>query len=1482
MKQHPFQARRSQTVWVIVALAAIIVAATLWSPGVSRAQGGSGCSDGAAVADPSNNAGLVSDCQTLLEAKDTLDEDGVLNWSADLPIGEWDGVTTGGSPTRITFLNVAALDLSGTIPAALGNLAGLDTLYLQINRLRGGIPVELGNLSNLQVLHLTSNRLTGQIPPELGNLTSLTWLDIMFNRLTGEIPEELGQLSGLERLRLNGNSLTGAIPSRLGDLAQLHTLRLEHNELSGSIPGTLGDLSALEMLILSYNQLTGDLPSELGRLSALIRLDINDNMLTGCIPAELAKNTALYIYSDGLRSCATAPPARVNKSSITFTPIHVSGSGDSVTIAWTDPEIGGTEVDGYRIRYQAGSPFPTWTEWITIDDAAGLSYSDVDGEHPTFTFSDYIGYYRYRFQIAAFNSVGQGKWSGSKELAPSRELPDCVLAAYRHEPDASVFLDDCEPPRITGYHISSEPLEGDTYQPGEILEITYAFNEAVTLYPGPEPHVTFAAPGNRHPRAIYDAERSREAGPDRMVFTWLVPDGIDGGIWVGPNSPGHQFSIGDFDGNALAPREQGYGRQATIGRKDGNPVMRWGGFSNRPINGSYYQPGEDIEVTTRWDRPVRVDADNPAWVHIVITDKVSGTPRADYNQKLSEAAGMDELVFTYTVQPGDSDDDGIWIGASNNSDYRSLKNSAGITDYSGRSPSNWWPTDQRGHDVDDSPPPHITDIYITSKPVSGDRYQPGEEMEIQTVASKPVRVARGLGPHLVAEVGRGHGQFEYDAEATLNLTPNRMAFTWTVYDGSEDDDGITLDLSIFHNANATFDYSGNAISTLLPVPNFGDNARKVGDAGAPSIIDVDFSSRPMLGGQYQPGEVVEITLTADEPVLVAGDNLPYVQLRVADRYPRATYSAARTAAKSKANQLVFTWTVQDGFQDNDEFLIAPDYFRNTVGVTDWSDNAIDATLPGYWGNDTRHKVGDLGPPLITNIAVTSTPASGDTYGAGETIEIALTATESIDVSNNSQPRLVIEVGQNYPSARYDAARSRNAGANKLVFTLDLQDYFEDENGILLGPTSLRDARGVLDGSGNRVNANLQKYWFLGDAKVRRAPTYDYDNDNDGLIGVSSLAQLNAIRWDLDGNGSADEGSNDADYSAAYPSPTAGVGCPSAGCSGYELTVALDFDTNGNGSTDAGDDYWNDGTGWVPIGTYPNGFTATFDGSHHTISNLFINRRSTNHLGLFGYVDTDSTIRNVGLVAVDVSGHSGSYVGGLVGRNHQGNITNSFVAGQVGGFERIGGLVGRNFGGTIFRSYSVVTVTGSNAVGGLVGHNWLGTIGASYSGGDVSGAIYIGGLVGWHDNDDIIASYVTGNVIGTDHHVGGLVGYFDGGTLLDSYATGSVSGGADNVGGLAGVSNGTITRSYWDTDATGQSTSDGGSGYFTNQLQAPTDYVGIYVGWNVDYDNADEDDDTSTGVDRPWDFGSSEQYPALRVDFNGDGAMTWPEFGNQRP
>ena len=47
------------------------------------------------------------------------------------------------------------------------------------------------------------------------------------------------------------------------------------------------------------------------------------------------------------------------------------------------------------------------------------------------------------------------------------------------------------------------------------------------------------------------------------------------------------------------------------------------------------------------------------------------------------------------------------------------------------------------------------------------------------------------------------------------------------------------------------------------------------------------------------------------------------------------------------------------------------------------------------------------------------------------------------------------------------------------------------------------------------------------------PALDYDGDDDNLIEVRDLAQLNALRWDGDGNGAASTG-NEASYAAAFP------------------------------------------------------------------------------------------------------------------------------------------------------------------------------------------------------------------------------------------------------------------------------------------------------------------------------------------------------------
>ena len=43
-------------------------------------------------------------------------------------------------------------------------------------------------------------------------------------------------------------------------------------------------------------------------------------------------------------------------------------------------------------------------------------------------------------------------------------------------------------------------------------------------------------------------------------------------------------------------------------------------------------------------------------------------------------------------------------------------------------------------------------------------------------------------------------------------------------------------------------------------------------------------------------------------------------------------------------------------------------------------------------------------------------------------------------------------------------------------------------------------------------------------------------------------------------------------------------------------------------------------------------------------------------------------------------------------------------------------------------------------------------------------------------------------------------------------------------------------------------SDSGEGKTTAELQSPTDYTGIYGGWNTDLDNIDRDFDPITGID----------------------------------
>ncbi|MHC4632471.1 MAG: GLUG motif-containing protein [Planctomycetota bacterium] len=227
------------------------------------------------------------------------------------------------------------------------------------------------------------------------------------------------------------------------------------------------------------------------------------------------------------------------------------------------------------------------------------------------------------------------------------------------------------------------------------------------------------------------------------------------------------------------------------------------------------------------------------------------------------------------------------------------------------------------------------------------------------------------------------------------------------------------------------------------------------------------------------------------------------------------------------------------------------------------------------------------------------------------------------------------------------------------------------------------------------------------------------------------------------------------------------------------------------------------------------FTGVFDGGNHTISNFIYDSNNTWYIGLFGYV-YGGKIKNLGLIDPNIDAGTGFAVGSLVCGLEKGIVCNCYTeGGSVSGNTGIGGLVGANYSGTISNCNSESTVSGRGIIGGLVGVN-DGISSNCYATGKVAGDNLVGGLVGRAAPSGVIVNcYATGDVDGGSD-IGGIVGSNEGNLITNSYASGDVKG-ENWIGGLCGYNSGEVSYSY----ATGSVTGE--------------DYIGGLVGENVDYD-----------------------------------------------
>ena len=414
---------------------------------------------------------------------------------------------------------------------------------------------------------------------------------------------------------------------------------------------------------------------------------------------------------------------------------------------------------------------------------------------------------------------------------------------------------------------------------------------------------------------------------------------------------------------------------------------------------------------------------------------------------------------------------------------------------------------------------------------------------------------------------------------------------------------------------------------------------------------------------------------------------------------------------------------------------------------------------------------------------------------------------------------------------------------------------------------------------------------------------DIDDDGNGLIEIGTAEELDGVRYALNGSGRRLLAGADLNTTGC------GNGNDINSCGGYELVADISLATYANA---------DNGKGWQPLGQDTGSadgcqgpaFEGTFEGNGWTISNLSINRPNEDCVGLFGRIAANSEIHNLILRAETVRGNGD--VGGLVGNGRDARIvSSSVVVDEVRGDGwQVGGLVGDGEAARIVSSSVVAGLlrTGGNIVGGLVGSGvdaWI--VSSSVVTARVMGDHVVGGLVGNGDGTRIVSSsVVAGEVRGEEDEVGGLIGSGRGSQVFSSsVVTVKVMGRNLHIGGLAGffedskvaysyVVSGSDTdmlvgsrinaidvASYWDSNTSGRRSRVTGDPKTSDEIRMPTGYEGIYDQWDNETDIfgdgkdeplavwCDEDnsgsieEDEKTDANLIWDFGESDEYPAIR-------------------
>ena len=593
---------------------------------------------------------------------------------------------------------------------------------------------------------------------------------------------------------------------------------------------------------------------------------------------------------------------------------------------------------------------------------------------------------------------------------------------------------------------------------------------------------------------------------------------------------------------------------------DDPPTVKEVRMSNTPALDNTYRLGDYIYIDVEFDEPVyiipdRVAATDEAESYVLypklqfwLDGDGDDTPKlreADFDETFSwetstgdseptlvpSGGGLrgDVLRFEYKVKAGDSDADGLTIGAHTETGLgqNMIGWSSDISHYAdhtfdAQEDLTEYKIDGRFHPVDlavlepaDNPETNLTND-IWSSPANGQYYRPGEIIYVSYYFNDEFDVVGNPGDVSV-DILMGYDGNGVDKDSTRRRARAysrygrqalaRLDFKYTVRAEDMDADGIAVD------ANSLRGYENlrprsNPEERAYPIhPGIAeDSGHKV--LGSPRVTDASIVTTPANGSHYTYGEDIGVRLTYDANVTLRGTGPdPWLMINLGegeDAPRRATFSDERstflqTIYALNTSTLLFTYRVQAGDFDSDGISVASNADGTALGggrkiyefltrLEPLADSF--EAVSNYPGIDETpaHQVDTT--PFVKSVGVVSTPRHGDTYGMGETIKIQLTLDQPMTVGDGElsipfvmsspySPGVDVstqlgnenQVNPNLRQARYDSISS---DGTKLVFHYDIQGNDADVDGISLDAVS--DGRESVLGTGEVKVPGVEIAW----------------------------------------------------------------------------------------------------------------------------------------------------------------------------------------------------------------------------------------------------------------------------------------------------------------------------------------------------------------------------------------------------------------------